>query len=179
MIPAQLVRSLGTAARLTGQAGRQAQLVALEEGVTLEDVLELLEHVLDAVDRARPTAERTASPRRSGRGGQNSIPPDVEDQVVALLRAGRTPDQISAVAGVAARTVRRIRARAGIAPPSRKRTGPPRWEAPIREAHRRRLTVAEIVVETGYRESSVRQYLSMLRLRAHPARNPVVLSNDD
>lgn len=170
MIPAQLIRAATQLARLCGLVEVHRELVALEERATLDDVLELLDACAEAVDRQRPAAERAARPRRAGVGGWNATAPDVEDRVVGLLRAGWAPEDIAAEPGMpAARTIRTIRARHKIPAPSRKRKGPPRWEAPIRAAHRRRLTVPEIAEATGYRETSVRQYLSLLGLRARRA----------
>lgn len=151
----QLIRALGTPARLAGLATRQAELVALEDRATLDDVLDLLDDLAVAVDAARPVVAGE-EPRASRR----------VERILELAEAGLRDPEIAAQLGVSVPAVRSARRRAGI--PGQPTTPKPSgWQDRIREAHGRGLLTPEIAAETGYSVRTVQQYLARLGLRAH------------
>lgn len=178
MIPAQLVRALGQAARLTGCAERQAELVALEERASLDHVVELLDEILNAVDQARPAAARAAAPRRerSGPGGYNEIGETARNRILELVRAGRTNEEIAAEVGCSVTTVSRTLRRAGVPPRTPQQRRVSKIDE-VRALHRKKKTNAEIAAATGLGLRSVGTYLSRLGLRGH--RPPDVEDLDD
>lgn len=162
----QLVRAAGTLARLCGLADRQAELVALEERVTLDDVLDLVDDIAQAVDRARPAPPpgqvgvREPRPRRIR-----------QERILELAASGMHDPEIAAELGLSSGAVRGVRRRAGVAgkPKPRESTG---WREMIADAHARGLTNAEISKLTGYTQRTVEQRLHQLGLRSNKSRLP-------
>lgn len=165
MIPAQLIRALGQAAKLCGRAEIHARLVGLEDEATLDDVLELLDELVDAVDRQRPASPPEDKPQ-DGRGlarGEHSA------EILRLVGEGLRDREIAQRLGVGVDLVRGVRRRAGVAaapwtPPAEARSG---WQERLRELHGEELLVAEIAERTGWTIRTVQQRLHALGLRAH------------
>lgn len=132
------------------------------DDATHDDAIDLLNELVDAVDRDRPGPRR---PSRELPGRAGGIDPE---QVRALAGARRTDPQIAAELGTTATAVRAVRRRHQIPAggrPGGQRTG---WEERVREAHGRGLTVAQIAEELDYTPASVHQALFRLGLAANP-----------
>jgi len=152
----QLIRALGTAAKLTGQADRQAELVALETRASLDDVLDLLDEISVAVDAARPARARELRPR-VGRAPSEHAP-----RILQLASAGHRDPEIANKLGISVAAVRGIRRRAGVAggPPTPARSG---WEDCVREGLDRRLTNAQIAAENGWTVRTAQQHVFVVQ----------------
>lgn len=155
VIPAQLVRALGTACRLAGLAEAHADACALEERATHSDVVALLDELICAVDAQQP-ARAPSEPRRL---------PRRPTTIAELAAAGRSDPEIAAELGTTTDAIRSARRRYGIAagaPDARIRSG---WEERLREAHGRGLTTPELAVELGWTVRTVEVRRSRLGLR--------------
>lgn len=149
MIPSQVIRALGQAARLLGLEERHRAAVELEESATREDVVELL----DAM------AEQLASSGDLPGSGRIR-------RVLELAAQGLHDPAIAERLGMTAMSVREIRRDAGVPgrPRPRERTG---WQDRIRDLHEQGQTTAEIAEALGYTVRTVQQRLHELGLRAH------------
>jgi hypothetical protein len=170
VIPAQLIRAAGQLARLTGAREHHAALVALEERATLDDVLELLDDLVDAVDRARPRPPPVEEPGAPRGVGRPHAPHHAE--VVRLVQAGGRDRAVADELGISREAVRSIRRAEGIA--AAPWTPPPAtWQERLRELHRQGLTTAAMVEATGWSTRTVQQRLFLLKLKAHRPRRQV------
>lgn len=160
----QMIRALGQPCRLAGLHALHAAAVALEEEATHDDVLGLLDALSDAVDQARPVAER---PERQAHPEAH---PEAH-RVLPLVAEGLHDPAIADRLGLTVHQVRRARRAAGVAanPGAPARSG---WEERIRAAHGRGLSTRGIAEATGYSYRTCQEYLGRLGLRAHKGRLP-------
>ena len=157
MTPSQFIRLLRPACIVAGLPEPSPA-----DDADHDDAVDLLSQLIDAVDRDRPGgARRRAAEPIAGSGPDPAI-------VRQLAEAQRSDPQIAAELGTTATAIRSIRRRHGIAAGGKaggQRNG---WQARVREAHGRGLTVAQIAAELDYTPASVHQYLYVLGLEANP-----------
>lgn len=165
MSPEQLIRASGTLARLVGLEARHDEAVRLE-APTLVDVADLLSDVLDAIDAAidragTPEPDREPAERVLRR---RSPDPEVVNRALGLLAlTDMTMSEAAEAVGLTRGQLRRARRNLGHKLRDTPRA-PADWRALILSALSRGVTdPAAIAAETGYKVSSVREYLSRLR----------------
>ena len=142
MNPAALVVVLGSAARDVGLGERHAELLELDEAVSLVDVLDLIEAIEDrvasAIGRDLPEGAHRARAAR----------------ILELAEAGLRDPEIATTVGASVEVVRAVRRRSGVKghPKPRERSG---WEERIRSLQKLGLDADEIAEVTGWSRRTV------------------------
>lgn len=170
----QLLRSLRVSAQLLGLAERQRELADQGEKVGLDDVLDLLWELQEAVaaraeqEEARGASEAVEPLPRARSGPRSALSPEQLDQLLVLARQGTFADrEIAEALGTTPMTVRYHRRQAGIARPSQPTPTLSGWQDTIRALHAQGLRDAEIAEKAGFTSRTVQEYRHRLGLRAN------------
>jgi chaperonin GroEL (HSP60 family) len=158
VIPAQVIRALGTACWLAGLETEHAQAVRASD---LDALIDLLDALIEAVGASRPTRETRVERMAAAR-----------PRVAELAGQGKSDPEIAEAIGAIRTAVRAIRRRyeipAGVpGGGAALRSG---WEARLRELLARvpPLTRAELAEAMGYTPRTLQQRLSDLRRMDEP-----------